>query len=78
MFTEEIGIIGGTFQGKLVEHVTSCSLYVELSSGWVTTLCPGNAINFAWGTSGGNNRLKMISTAKQTLGNNRTMRNSTN
>jgi hypothetical protein len=58
VFTDDVGIISGTFLGKLVEHVTSCSLYVELSSGWVTTLCPGNATNFAWGTSGGKNRLK--------------------
>jgi hypothetical protein len=49
LFTEDIGIIGGR---KLVEHVTSCSLYEEKSSGWVTTLCPGNACNFAWGRSG--------------------------
>ena len=48
-----IGRVGGTFFGKLVEHVTSCSLYQEKSSGWVTTLCPGSACNFAWGTSGG-------------------------
>ena len=55
-----IGEVGGTFFGKLVEHVTSCSLYQEESSGWVTTLCPGDACNFAWGTSGGKNKLKMM------------------
>ncbi len=47
LFTEDIGIIGGTFLGKLVEHMTSCSLYEEKSSGWVTTLCPRNACIFA-------------------------------
>jgi hypothetical protein len=56
LFTEDIGIIRGTFLGKLVEHVTSCSSYEEKSSGWVTTLCPGNACNFAWGRSGGSQR----------------------
>jgi hypothetical protein len=30
-----------------------------MSSGGVTTLCPGNASNVAWGTSGGTNKLKM-------------------
>jgi len=57
---QDVGILGGTFLGKLVEHVTSCSLWVEKSSGWVTTLCPGNASNFAWGTSGGSNKLKRL------------------
>jgi hypothetical protein len=61
LFTEDIGIIGGTFLGKLVEHVTSCSLYEEKSSGWVTTLCPGNACNFARGRSGGSQRLQKSS-----------------
>jgi hypothetical protein len=61
LFTEDIGIIGGTFLGKLVEHVISCSLYEEKSSGWVNTLCPGNACNFAWGRSGGSQRLQRSS-----------------
>ena len=61
VFTKDVGIIGGTFLGKLVEHVTSCSLYEEQSSGWVTTLCPGNACNFAWGRSGGSQRLQRSS-----------------
>ncbi len=58
LFTEDIGIIWGTFLGKLVEHVTSCLLYEEKSSGWVTTLCPGNECNFAWGRSGGSQQLQ--------------------
>ncbi len=58
VFTEDIGMVGGTFLEKLVEHMTSCSLYEEKSSGWVTTLCPGNACNFAWGSSGGNKQLR--------------------
>ncbi len=61
VFTEDVGIIGGTFLGKLVEHVTSCSLYEKKTSGWVTTLCPGNACNFAWGSSGSNKQLRRSS-----------------
>jgi hypothetical protein len=60
-----IGIVGGTFFGKLVEHVTSCSLYQEESSGWVTTLSPGSACNIAWGTSGGKNKLKMVAAIRK-------------
>jgi hypothetical protein len=67
VFNDEICIIGGTFLGKLVEHSTSCSLYEEKSSGWVSTLCPGNACNFAWGTSGGSNKLKMIGNTRRSL-----------
>ena len=59
VFSDEISTISGTFFGKLVEHCTCCSLYVEKSSGGVTTLCPGNACNVAWGTSGGSNKLKL-------------------
>jgi hypothetical protein len=65
VFTEDIGIVDGTFLGKQVEHVTSCSLYEEKSSGWVTTVCPGNACNFAWGRSGGKQHLQRRS---QSLG----------
>jgi hypothetical protein len=61
LFTEDIGFIGGTFLRKLVEYVTSCLLYEEKSSGWVTTLCPGNACNFAWARSGGSQRLQRCS-----------------
>jgi hypothetical protein len=61
LFTEDIGIIGGTFLEKLVEHVTSCLLYEEKSSGWVTTLFPGNACNFAWGRFGGSQQLQRSS-----------------
>ncbi len=61
LFTEDIGTIGATFLGKLVEHVTSCSLYEEKSSGWVTTLCPENACNFAWGRYSGSQRLQRSS-----------------
>jgi hypothetical protein len=45
-------ILGATFLSGLVEHSTSCSLWIEETTGWVTTLCPGNASNFAWGRSG--------------------------
>ena len=45
-------ILGATFLSGLVEHSTSCSLWMEETTGWVTTLCPGNASNFAWGSSG--------------------------
>jgi len=41
-----------TFLSGLVEHSTSCSLWMEETTGWVTTLFPGNASNFAWGSSG--------------------------
>ena len=60
VFNDEIDTISGTFFGRLVEHVTSCSLYEEVHTGWVTTLCPGNASNIAWGTSGGKNKLKLL------------------
>jgi hypothetical protein len=53
-FSPDNEIIGATFWGKLVEHITSCLLWEEISSGWVvTTICPRNATNFAWGSSGG-------------------------
>ena len=45
-------ILGASFLSGLVEHSTSCSLWMEETTGWVTTLCPGNASNFAWGSSG--------------------------
>ena len=45
-------IMGATFLSGLVEHATSCSLWIEETTGCVTTLCPGNASNFAWGGSG--------------------------
>ena len=45
VFSDGISTISGTFFGKLVEHCTSCSLYQEMSSGGVTTLCPENACN---------------------------------
>jgi hypothetical protein len=48
VFEANVEIFGGTFLGSLVEHATSCSLWEEDMSGWVTTICPGNATNFAW------------------------------
>ena len=51
-------ILGATFLSGLVEHSTSCSLWMEETTGWVTTLCPGNASNVAWGSSGKNIGLK--------------------
>jgi hypothetical protein len=65
VFNDEINTISGTFFGKLVEHVTSCSLYEEMHSGWVTTLCPGHACNVAWGTSGGKNKLKLLAATRK-------------
>jgi hypothetical protein len=53
IYTSDIEIIGATFGGKLVKHASSCLLWEEISSCWVTTVCPGNATNFAWGSSGG-------------------------
>ena len=67
VFTHDIGTISGTFFGKLVEHLTSCSLYEEVVTGWVTTLCPGNACNIAWGTSGGSKKLKLIAATSKSL-----------
>jgi hypothetical protein len=67
VFSDGISTISGTFFGKLVEHCTSCSLYQEKSSGGVTTLCPGNAGNVAWGTSGGTNKLKMKAATLEAL-----------
>jgi hypothetical protein len=64
VFTEDIGIVGSTFLGKLVENMTSCSLYEEKSSGWVTTVCPGNACNFAWGRSSGKHLLQSRSQSR--------------
>ena len=37
------------FFGKFFEHVPSCSLWEQECSSWVTTMCPGNASNFALG-----------------------------
>ena len=45
-------ILGAKFLSGLVEHSTSCSLWMEETTGRVTTLCPGNASNFAWGSIG--------------------------
>jgi hypothetical protein len=55
IFKGNVDILGGTFLGSLVEHATSCSLWEEEMSGWVTTICPGSATKFAWGSSGGKN-----------------------
>jgi hypothetical protein len=68
VFTEDIGIVGGIFIRELVEYVTSCSLYEEKSSGWVTTVCPGNACNFAWGRSGGKHHLQSRSQSRHVYG----------
>ena len=51
VYNDDTGILGATFLSGLVEHSTSCSLWMEETTGWVTTLCPGNASNFAWGSS---------------------------
>ena len=59
VFDDTTDILGGTFLGGIVEHCTSCSLWMEESSGWVTTMCPGSASNFAWGRGGNKNGLKM-------------------
>ena len=57
-YDESCPILGATFLGSLVEHSTSCSLWTEETSGYVTTICPGSANNFAWGRSGGKRSLK--------------------
>ena len=59
VFDDTTDILGGTFLGGIVEHCTSCSLWMEESSGWVTTMRPGSASNFAWGRGGNKNGLKM-------------------
>jgi len=58
VYDDTTDILGATFLSGLVEHSTSCSLWMEESSGWVTTMCPGSASNFAWGSSGNQNGLK--------------------
>jgi hypothetical protein len=58
VFEGNVEILGGTFMGSLVEHATSSSLWEEEKSGWVTTICPGSATNFVWGSSGGKNWLQ--------------------
>jgi hypothetical protein len=58
VFEGNVEILGGTFMGSLVEHATSSSLWEEEKSGWVTTICPGRASNFLWGSSGGKNWLQ--------------------
>jgi hypothetical protein len=59
IFKGNVDILGGTFLGSLVEHATSCLLWEEEMSGWVTTICPGSTTNFAWGSSGGKNQLQL-------------------
>ena len=61
-------ILGATFLSGLVEHSTSCSLWIEESTGWVTTLCPGNASNFAWGRSGNRTGLRNSTRNKAVVG----------
>jgi hypothetical protein len=39
VFEENVEILGGRYLGSLVEHATSCSLWEEEMSGWVTTIC---------------------------------------
>jgi len=60
-------IVSGTFYGLLVRHLTSCSLYEEISSGGVTTIMPGMAANAAWGSSGGWKYLKTTGRERQQL-----------
>jgi hypothetical protein len=52
VYNDVTEILGATFLSGLVEHSISCSLWMEETTDWVTTLCPGNASNFAWGISG--------------------------
>jgi hypothetical protein len=58
IFASGINVLGGTFFGSLVEHCTSCSLYSEEVSGWVTPICKGCGTNLAWGSSSGQRKLK--------------------
>jgi hypothetical protein len=66
VYHDDTEIIGATFLSGLVEHSTSCSLWMEETTGWVTTLCPGNASNFAWGSSG---RRKGLQNATRNISN---------
>ena len=59
-YNERSDILAATFFGSLVEHLTSCSIWMEESSGDVTTICPGTACNIAWGKSGGSKNLKQF------------------
>ena len=59
VFEGNVEILGGIFLGSLIEHATSCSLWEEEKSGWVTTICPGSATNVASGSSSGKNRLQL-------------------
>jgi hypothetical protein len=41
-YNDSMEILGATFLSGLVEHSTSCSIWIEDTSGWVTTMCPGS------------------------------------
>ena len=53
IFSNTTDLLRCTFFGKLIGHVTSCSIWEECSGGGVTTLCPGLVSLLCWGTSGG-------------------------
>ena len=50
--------VTGTFMGGLVGHVTSWSIWVQESNGYMTTLCPGNFNARAWGSNPKNKKKK--------------------
>ena len=47
VYNDGTGTLGATFLNGLVEHSTSCSLWMEEKSGLVTMCFPGNASNLA-------------------------------
>lgn len=53
VFSKDIPQVTGTFMSGIISHVTSCSIWVDQSSGKVTTLHPGHGANanMAWGSN---------------------------
>jgi len=49
----EKGEIGATFSGSLFDHATTRSLWISKDKKMVTTLCPDDCYNDAWGRAGG-------------------------
>ena len=67
VFTGDIEIIATTFFGNLSPHATSCPIWTDIETGYVTTLCPGNASHTDWGSSGGYAYTKSTGTEQQAM-----------
>lgn len=51
---DELGQVGATFYGPLIDHCTAAPLWVSKDGSRVTILCPtDDCFNAAWGRSGG-------------------------